>query len=69
MPPYPSQKRTALDLVARKKQLFLDLLFMERTQIGGDFRYFKALVKIRKELKSINDKLSHPLMEHYAKGK
>ena len=68
MPPYPSQKRVAQDLVLRRKSLASDLMFMERVQSGGDFRYFRDIVKTRKELKEIYEKLSPTLMEHYAKN-
>ncbi len=68
MPEYPSKRRQAKDLISRQKRLVSDLIFMERSQSGGDFRYFRDIVKTRKELKEIYEKLSLPLMEHYAKN-
>lgn len=51
MPKYP------ITLEERKRELLSDLLWAEKSLIGGDFSHYASLIKSKMELKKINETL------------
>lgn len=68
MPPYPTQRRIALDLARKKYLLISNIYFMEKSMIGGDFHNFASLTLAKRELRRINEKLSGETMKNYLKS-
>lgn len=62
MPPYPKEFKSIEDLdnflaMERKRTLIIDLLWMEKSLIGGDFSHYSSIIKSKMELKKINETL------------
>ena len=67
MPPYPSCRQRANALVARKNDLLSQMIFMEKSLAGWDFRNFAKLVRAKDELHRINQQLEESeVMRNYA---
>lgn len=64
-PPYPTQRRQALDLHRYREQLLETVYFIEKALLNRDFHDFPQLLKAKQELTLVDKKLSSDIMKHY----
>ena len=68
IPPYPTQRKIAGDLIRRRHKLLGDMIFMENSLLNRDFTCYRDLLVAKQELNEINERLSTASMKNYVKA-